>query len=144
MLGVRSLVAAGAHTVLTMHLDAPVSRLTSSGPSDPAAAAFCERLRQQGVRPNRLPLFSAHQMGSCRMGSSVRSSALDPDGQCWEVAGLFCADASVFPTPSGVNPMVTVSAMAHMIATRIAGGWSAGRRVRGLELAYEGEGESDM
>lgn len=136
-MGVRALAAAGAHTVLTMHLDAPTTRLTCSGPSDPAIEAFCSRLRQQGVRPNRLPLFSAHQMGSCRLGADRRSSALDPDGQCWEVAGLYCADASVFPSPTGVNPMVTVSSMAHMIATRLAAQWGAGRRAKGVELAYE-------
>lgn len=135
-MGVRALAAAGAHTVLTMHLDAPLTRLECKGPSDPAIDTFCETLRKEGVHRNRLPLFSAHQMGSCRMGGDARTSALDPDGQCWEVAGLYCADASVFPTPSGVNPMVTVSSMAHMIATRLAG--KVGRRAA-VEVKYEEE-----
>ena len=35
-------------------------------------------------------------------------------------AGLYCCDASVFPTSTGVNPMITVEAVAHMIASGIA------------------------
>lgn len=136
---VKALAAAGAHTVLTMHLDASISRLTSSGPRDPAIQAFCNRLQKTGIHPNRLPVFSAHQMGSCRMGGDPATSALDPDGQCWQVAGLYCADASVFPTPSGVNPMITVESMAHMIATRLGGRWRGAHGKReGVTLAYEG------
>jgi GMC oxidoreductase len=36
------------------------------------------------------------------------------------VAGLFVADASVFPTSLGINPMVTVEAVAYMIAGNVA------------------------
>jgi len=32
---------------------------------------------------------------------------VDPSGECWDVAGLYVADASAFPTASGVNPMIT-------------------------------------
>ena len=32
---------------------------------------------------------------------------------------LFVADASVFPTASGVNPMITVMATAHYLAQRM-------------------------
>ena len=34
--------------------------------------AFVERLRALGVQKYDLPLFSAHQMGSCKMGTSRR------------------------------------------------------------------------
>jgi len=42
-----------------------------------------------------------HQMGSCRMGSSPQNSVTDGQGHCWDVAGLYVADASCFPTASG-------------------------------------------
>ena len=48
-----------------------------------------------------MAVFSAHQMGSARMGASPHSSVADPDGLSWDVAGLYLADASVFPTPTG-------------------------------------------
>ena len=35
-------------------------------------------------------------------------------------AGLYCCDASVFPTSTGVNPMITVEATAHMLALGLA------------------------
>jgi len=34
--------------------------------------------------------------------------------------GLYCCDASVFPTSTGVNPMITVEATAHMLALGLA------------------------
>jgi choline dehydrogenase-like flavoprotein len=34
----------------------------------------------------------------------------------WNVPGLYVADASVFPTASGVNPMLTIMGMAHRAA----------------------------
>lgn len=30
-------------------------------------------------------MFSAHQMGTARMGVSPKKSVVDPEGQCWEV-----------------------------------------------------------
>ena len=61
----------------------------------------------------------AHQMGTCRMGSDPSSSVVNADGESWDVRNLYVADASVFPTPSGANPMVTTLAMAHCIAHRL-------------------------
>lgn len=33
-------------------------------------------------------MFSAHQMGTARMGVNPKKSCVDPEGQCWEVRGL--------------------------------------------------------
>ena len=54
-----------------------------------------------GVKKMEIAMFSLHQMGSCRMGRSIADSVADGEGECWEVAGLFVADASAFPTASG-------------------------------------------
>ncbi|HWL65443.1 MAG TPA: GMC oxidoreductase, partial [Actinomycetota bacterium] len=43
-----------------------------------------------------------------------------PDNETHEVRGLFVADASCFPTASGVNPMVSIYGIAHRAAQRIA------------------------
>ena len=40
---------------------------------------------------------------------------MDPRGQVWGTEGLYVADASVFPSASGVNPMVTTMAIADWI-----------------------------
>jgi choline dehydrogenase-like flavoprotein len=62
----------------------------------------------------------AHQMGSNRMSKSAEDGVVDSKGKVWGVEGLYVADASVFPTATGVNPMVTTMAIADMIAKGIA------------------------
>lgn len=62
----------------------------------------------------------AHQMGSNRMSKSAEDGVVDSKGKVWGVEGLYVADASVFPTATGVNPMVTAMAIADMIAKGIA------------------------
>jgi choline dehydrogenase-like flavoprotein len=59
-------------------------------------------------------------MGSCRIGSNPATSAVDPDHQTHELPGLYVADASLFPTASGVNPMLSVMALAHRAASLLA------------------------
>jgi long-chain-alcohol oxidase len=65
-------------------------------------------------------IVSFHIMGSARMGGSPDSSVCDPTGQVWDIPGLNVCDGSAFPTASGVNPMVTIEALAHMNARGIA------------------------
>jgi long-chain-alcohol oxidase len=73
-----------------------------------------------GFGPGRLSVFSFHQMGSARMGGSAEDSACDPEGQLWGVRNAVICDASTFPTASGVNPMVTIEAIAYMNASALA------------------------
>ena len=40
--------------------------------------------------------------------------------QTLQVSNLYVADASIFPTSTGVNPMITVEAMSYMVAQRLA------------------------
>ena len=47
-------------------------------------------------------------------------SVCDPTGQTWAVRGLYVCDGSAFPTAAGVNPMVTIEALAHMNARGLA------------------------
>ena len=61
-----------------------------------------------------------HPAGTCRMGADPRTSVCDENGEVHGTRGLFVADASAFPAASGVNPMVTVMALAHHVATRLA------------------------
>jgi len=65
-------------------------------------------------------LVSFHLMGSARMGASAEGSACDPAGRTWEVRDLYVCDGSAFPSASGVNPMLTIEALAHMNARGLA------------------------
>ncbi len=87
--------------------------------ADRAAAvdAAVAEMRRIGITTDyRCGLFSAHQMGTCRMGTSASNSVVGPTGETWAVDNLYVADASVFPTPSGANPMITNMATALGIA----------------------------
>ncbi|KAJ3116405.1 hypothetical protein HK100_001081 [Physocladia obscura] len=75
---------------------------------------FLKKVAEVGMKKKLVG--SAHQMGSARMGASPETSVVDPDGQSWEVKGLYVADASVFPTASG-NADVILKSQLYCMAT---------------------------
>jgi choline dehydrogenase-like flavoprotein len=75
--------------------------------------AFMNEVDRGGYGPGQMGYFSFHQMGSCRMGNDPATSVIGPDHEAHAVKGLFIADGSAFPSASGVNPMITIMAMAH-------------------------------
>ncbi|MBV9270931.1 MAG: GMC family oxidoreductase [Candidatus Eremiobacteraeota bacterium] len=99
------LIAAGAHAIHSLH-QRPV--ITSA-------------LEHSDIGENRMPLFSAHQMGTARMHREAEHGTVDEGGRVHGYDGLYVMDASVFPAASGVNPMLTVMAIAHRSATMLAG-----------------------
>ncbi|TDN36170.1 FAD-dependent oxidoreductase [Hymenobacter sp. UV11] len=106
-------VAAGAHTVYLPHGTLPVLRAHEGVVQNPELLAALPRLPWQ---PNRYGLYSAHQMSTCRLGGQARTHPLRPSGETVEVQGLYVADGSAFPACSGVNPMLTIMALAHYTA----------------------------
>lgn len=107
--------AAGAHRIITLHSD----RLAWERDGLQSIEAFCGAVDSASISPNRLPLFSAHQMGTCRIGSDRASAVCDPTGAVFGLSGAYVADASLFPASSGVNPMITIMALARYVAQRI-------------------------
>jgi choline dehydrogenase-like flavoprotein len=90
-----------------------------SGINDPAFTAWLARVREVGNKPPVAAWSSAHPMGTCRMSSHQGAGVVNPKGRVWGTEGLFVADASVFPSASGVNPMITTMAIADWIAAGI-------------------------
>jgi choline dehydrogenase-like flavoprotein len=108
-------LAAGADGVLTVHTREHYLRGARSR-SPKEIEDFLSGLSREAIDRNRSTLLCAHQMGTCRMGSDPRQAVCDSHGEVFGVAGLFIADASAFPLSSGVNPMITVMALAHHTA----------------------------
>ncbi|GGN72641.1 GMC oxidoreductase [Actinoplanes lobatus] len=81
--------------------------------------AYIDRARRLPLRAGGATLFSAHQMGSCRMGADPATSVADPRGELHDTKGVWIGDASAFPTPSGTNPMITIMALASRTAGNI-------------------------
>lgn len=80
---------------------------------------YVESVRKEGVKEARMQVFSAHQMSSCRMAASPDDGPTSPTGELYECKNLYIADASAFPSSLGINPMVTIEALSHMISKDI-------------------------
>ena len=110
--------AAGAKTVFSLHNEPCDIPYREGAISSPEVDAFAARVRTLGIHPNALALFSAHAMGSVPMGASDRLPT-KPTGELRGVPNVFIGDGSVFPTPPGVNPMITIMAMARRTADHV-------------------------
>lgn len=62
---------------------------------------------------------TCHLLGSCRMGANPNDSVTNADGRCWDISNLWICDGSLFPTSGGVNPSLTIQALACRTADRI-------------------------
>ncbi len=71
--------------------------------------------------PNDHVALSAHQMGTCRLGADPGTSVADGRGELHDVRGVWIADASGFPSASGVNPMITIMGLARRTAFAMLG-----------------------
>ena len=60
-----------------------------------------------------------HLAGTARMGFSAENSVVDADCRSWDVPNLWICDGSIFPTVGGVNPSLTITAIALRTADRI-------------------------
>ena len=110
------LAAAGASEVFSLQRQRSAFRPGDRG----SERDWMRAVERAGFRGGRATLASYHQMGSCRIGTDPASSAVGPDHQSHELPGLYVADASLFPTASGVNPMLSVMALAHRAAGLLA------------------------
>jgi choline dehydrogenase-like flavoprotein len=83
--------------------------------------AFVDAIERAPYEPNDVACFTAHQMGACRMGSDPATSVADGRGELHDVKGVWIGDGSAFPTAPGVNPMISIMALADRTADMIAG-----------------------
>jgi hypothetical protein len=62
---------------------------------------------------------TCHLNGTARMGDDPRSSVVNADCRSWDIRNLWICDGSVFPTVGGVNPSLTIQAIACRTGDRI-------------------------
>ncbi|HVS46454.1 MAG TPA: GMC family oxidoreductase N-terminal domain-containing protein [Verrucomicrobiae bacterium] len=108
-------IAAGALRVSTLH-NQPLT-LERDG-NAATRVKFQRDLDRASLAANRVGLFSAHQMGTARMSERRDRGVVDGVGRVYGIEQLLVTDASVFPLASGVNPMLTIMALAHRSASR--------------------------
>ncbi|MFL5732924.1 MAG: FAD-dependent oxidoreductase [Chloroflexia bacterium] len=96
------MLAAGARRVILPFAGVPDLR----GPADLAG------LEARTIPLDTIELLTVHLMGTARMSEDRRRGVVSSFGAFHDAAGLFVADASLFPGPIGVNPMETILALA--------------------------------
>jgi choline dehydrogenase-like flavoprotein len=79
-------------------------------------------LRDAPVDKRGMELFTVHMMGTAAMGADPGRHVCDPFGRVFGAEGLHVADAGLFPSPPGVNPMETIMALATRNAERFLSG----------------------
>ncbi len=103
--------AAGAKKILL-----PFDHLTSiDSPED------LKKIVAAPIPKDEIECLTVHAMGTCRMGRDPRSSVVNEWGESHDVRGLYIADASVFPGPIGVNPQISIMALATRTGQHILG-----------------------
>jgi hypothetical protein len=104
----RLLFAAGARTVFT-----PIGRVPELHEGDTAPL---ERLRPVA---RELKLMAFHPLGTARAAARPQEGVVDGDLQVHGVRGLYVSDGSAVPTALGVNPQLTIMALATRLGAHL-------------------------
>ncbi|KAL1897195.1 hypothetical protein Cpir12675_002451 [Ceratocystis pirilliformis] len=84
--------------------------------ADAAFEAWLNHVESVGINGAGTPWLTAHQMGTCRMSGIESKGVVDPAGRVYGYNSMYVADASILPSASGVNPMVSIMATALHIS----------------------------
>ncbi len=66
----------------------------------------------------RLPI-TIHPLGGATLADSPESGVTDPTGEVFGYPGLYVADGSLLPAPTGVPPSMTIAAVAERVAENL-------------------------
>jgi choline dehydrogenase-like flavoprotein len=103
------LFAAGAKRIL----------LPFHGAAELHSADEARRLLDREIPARGWEVLTVHMMGTARMGGDRSACVVDPWGHVHDADRLMVTDASLFPTPIGVNPMETIMALATRAAAHV-------------------------
>ncbi|MFO0710307.1 MAG: GMC family oxidoreductase [Sandaracinus sp.] len=91
-----------------------------TGGHDYRSRAEWKRFVDRTPRVSELLLTSYHPLGTCRMGTDPKTSVVGLDHETHDLPGLFLVDGSTVRGPLGVNPQLTIMAIATRAADLIA------------------------
>ena len=78
-----------------------------------------EKLRRIVTTDGAITLGTGHPQGGNRLGRDPATCVVDPDFKVYGYDNLYLCDASIFPSSIGVNPQLTVMALADYAAERV-------------------------
>ena len=105
--------------VAKVHVAEHPQTLAMRGHFERQSAALYRAIGAREVRHGQ-PLSATHNMGTCRMSARPADGVVDRIGRTHEVANLWIADGSVFPTSTSSNPTLTIVAWALRLAANLA------------------------
>jgi choline dehydrogenase-like flavoprotein len=103
-------VAAGAKRLYPLALSSPIVD----------RGREFDAFRRATPPPGDFVWVSYHPLGTCQMGHDPKTSVVGLDHETHDVKGLYIVDGSTVPGPLGVNPQLTIMAMATRAAEGIA------------------------
>ena len=80
-----------------------------------------DSLRSRRVRARDLTLMAFHPLGTARADARPSHGVVDGELRVHGCEGVYVADASVIPSSIGVNPQITIMALATRLAYRLLG-----------------------
>lgn len=112
-------LAAGAREIFLPILGGASRLGVSTGPYGGFDADGFAQLDLDRIPAKHLECASQHPLGTTRMGRSRDSAVVDDRGQVFGLRELFIVDSGILPTSLGVNPQLSVMAMATRLAVRL-------------------------
>ena len=111
--------------VASVHFDDHDNDIAMRNHAYQQGAAVYEAVGATRVLPTP-PYPSTHNMGTNRMSEKPRDGVVNKFGQTHDIKNLFVSDGSQFTTGAGVNPTLTIVALAVRQGDNIAGMMSRG------------------
>jgi choline dehydrogenase-like flavoprotein len=102
--------AAGAHTLFP-----PVEQVGTLRDGDLGP------LRATELRAHQMTLMAFHPLGTARADARPAHGVVDGDLKLHDADGIYVADGSVVPSSLGVNPQITIMALASRLAFHLLG-----------------------
>jgi len=115
------LMFAGGATEVLLASDEPIGPLARPRFRSAAEAVH---LRELQFIPHRTTLSSSHCQATVKMSEDPRRGAINSRCESHSVRNLVVCDAASFPSSAGVNPMLSIMALARYQGRRIAAEWA--------------------
>ncbi|HEV2785139.1 MAG TPA: GMC family oxidoreductase, partial [Solirubrobacteraceae bacterium] len=109
-------------------IDASLEKFAAKLSDDPAARFMNPFTTKTFGAVGAQSITLSHPLGGCRMAAGAADGVVDPYGRVYDTTkpdagavhdGLYVADGSIIPSALGVNPSLTIAALALRIAGRI-------------------------
>lgn len=115
------LLQRGVATLTEVFQEAGASRVLPlvAGHDEVSTKTDLDKLRAAKLHPGDFEVTAFHPLGTCRIGGRRETSCLDSDHAFRGVPGLYVCDGSAVPSSLGVNPQMTIMALALRAAERI-------------------------